>query len=135
MTDGEHGDRSAIRVTLRGDTTNDVDVDALKKWLERERGLEVLVKDNKLRIYERPRDDAGSDDAGPTMGVGMDILLVMTGAVTPHIFDAVLTATKAGVKAWRENRQSVESDPPPVVDVTPHVPPQSGPNTPDNDGE
>lgn len=135
MTDGEHGGRSAIRVTLRGDTTSNVDVDALKKWLERERVLEVLIKNNELRIHEHAHDDGGSDGTGATMGVGMDILLVITGAAASSVFDTVLAATQAGVKAWRENRLSVESDPPPVVDITPDVPPQGGPGAPDSGGQ
>jgi hypothetical protein len=57
MTGGEQEDRRAIRVTLHGGTASDVDVDALKKWLERERSLEAWVRDDTLRIHERARTD------------------------------------------------------------------------------
>ncbi|WP_328718718.1 hypothetical protein OHT52_03950 [Streptomyces sp. NBC_00247] len=134
MTDGERGGHSSIRVTLLGDTTDDVDVAALKKWLERERTLERWVNDNTIRIHERPRA-VDTSDANVTMGAGMDIVLVLIGAVTPGLFEKVLAATESGVKAWRENRRSVERGTPPVPEITSHAPPDSRADTPDRDPE
>lgn len=110
---------------------------ALKKWLEREVSLERWVNDNTIRIHERPRTvDAGdAGDAGVTMGAGMDIVLVLIGAVTPGLFERVLAATESGVKAWRENRRSVEQGTPPVPEITPHAPPDGRADTPDRDPE
>ncbi|WP_327178736.1 hypothetical protein OG599_28010 [Streptomyces sp. NBC_01335] len=137
MTDEERGGHSSIRVALLGDTADDVDVAALKKWLEREVSLERWVNDNTIRIHERPRTvDAGdAGDAGVTMGAGMDIVLVLIGAVTPGLFERVLAATESGVKAWRENRRSVEQGTPPVPEITPHAPPDGRADTPDRDPE
>lgn len=137
MTDEERGGHSSIRVALLGDTADDVDVAALKKWLEREVSLERWVNDNTIRIHERPRTvDAGdAGDAGVTMGAGMDIVLVLIGAVTPGLFERVLAATESGVKAWRENRRSVEQGTPPVPEITPHAPPDGRAETPDRDPE
>ncbi|MFF7359384.1 hypothetical protein [Streptomyces sp. NPDC008125] len=134
MTDEERGEHSSIRVALLGDTADDVDVAALKKWLERERSLERWVNDNTLRIHERPRAVA-TGDAGVTMGAGTDIVLVLIGAVTPGLFERVLAATESGVKAWRENRRSVEQGAPPVPEITPHAPPDGRADAPDRDPE
>lgn len=129
MTGGEQGDRSAIRVTLSGDAANDVDIDALKKWLERERSLQAWVRDDKLHIHERARID--ENDPGTTMGAGMEILLVVIGATSSRLFDEVLAATRAGVIAWRENRRAVESGDPPVAEIEPHAPAIPGGSAPD----
>ncbi|MEU1089621.1 hypothetical protein ACFYPN_13420 [Streptomyces sp. NPDC005576] len=134
MTDDERGGHSSIRVTLLGETADDVDVAALKKWLERERSLERWVNDNSIRIHERPRA-VDTREAGATMGAGMDIVLVLIGAVTPRLFEEVLAATESGVRAWRENRRSVEQGTPPVPEITPHAPPDGRAGTPDRDPE
>ncbi|WP_330173190.1 hypothetical protein OG875_05990 [Streptomyces sp. NBC_01498] len=127
MTAGEHGGYSSIRVRLSGGAAGNVDVHALRKWLERERGLEVLVGDEELSIYEQPQPDGGeTGDDGPAMGAAMDIVLVLTGAVSPRLFDLLLAKTKSGVEAWRNNRRSVEPGDPPEVEITPIEPPGDG---------
>ncbi|MCI3220776.1 hypothetical protein GXP76_00930 [Streptomyces sp. NP-1717] len=136
MTVGEHGGYRSIRVRLAGGAAGNVDVHALRKWLERERGLEILVDDGELSIHEQPRADGGDAGGdGPVMGVAMDIMLVMTGAVAPQLFDLVLARTRSGVEAWRKNRRSVEPGDPPEVEITPIDPPEGGPGTPDNGEE
>ncbi|MEV0988922.1 hypothetical protein [Streptomyces sp. NPDC049949] len=104
-----------IRVRLtQGASENDVG--ALKAWLEREQKLEALRNSGRLEIQER----AGTED-GPhsPMGTGMDIMLVLIGAGAPKLFDEVFEQVKSGVRAWRENRRSVERGEPPEVDVEP----------------
>ncbi|MYT19256.1 hypothetical protein GTW69_02950, partial [Streptomyces sp. SID7760] len=69
-----------------------------------------------LEIQER----AGTQDGpGRPMGAGMDIVLVLIGAAAPKLFDEVFEQVKSGVRAWRENRRSVERGEPPEVDVEP----------------
>ncbi|WP_037836005.1 hypothetical protein [Streptomyces sp. NRRL S-244] len=106
---------TAIRVRLT-QGASESDIGALKAWLEREQKLEALRNSGRLEIHER----AGTED-GPAspMGAGMDIMLVLIGAVAPKLFDEVFEQVKSGVRAWRENRRSVERGEPPEVVVEP----------------
>ncbi|MFD7812080.1 hypothetical protein ACFV6E_03890 [Streptomyces sp. NPDC059785] len=104
----------AILVRL-DESATDSDVGALKKWLERENLLQELVRDGRLQIQER----AGTDARGNPMGAGMEILLAFVGASASTLFTEVLAQTRRGVRAWRENRRSVESGDPPHCDVDP----------------
>ncbi|MGW0364704.1 hypothetical protein [Streptomyces sp. NPDC002990] len=106
---------NAIRVRLT-QGASESDIGALKAWLEREQKLELLRSSGRLEIQER----AGSQD-GPAspMGAGMEIMLVLIGAAAPKLFEEVYEQVKSGVRAWRENRRSVERGEPPEVEVTP----------------
>ncbi|MFI6144629.1 hypothetical protein [Streptomyces sp. NPDC051109] len=106
---------TAIRVRLT-QGASESDIGALKAWLEREQRLEELRNSGMLEIHER----AGTQD-GPAspMGAGMDIVLVLIGAAAPKLFDVVFEQVKSGVRAWRENRRSVERGEPPEVEVAP----------------
>jgi hypothetical protein len=112
--EGEGVAARAIRVRLDG-TASDSDVGALKKWLERERPLERLVQRGDLRIEER----AGTDEQGTPMGVGMDIVLVLIGAGAETLFKELLAQVKSAVRAWSDNRGSVENGDPPEARVDP----------------
>ncbi|GGX73895.1 hypothetical protein [Streptomyces minutiscleroticus] len=94
---------------------HDSDVGALKKWLERESGLEELARRGELQIHER----AAADERGTPMGAGMEIVLLLTGWAANRLFDAVLDQTVRAVTAWRANRRSVESGEPPEAEVAP----------------
>lgn len=97
-----------IRVRLDG-TASQSDVGALKNWLEREQPLEELVRQGRLRIQER----AGTDESGTPMGVGMEILLTLTGSAATAVFAEVLQQVRRAVEAWRANRREVEDGDPP----------------------
>ncbi|MFF4101851.1 hypothetical protein [Streptomyces sp. NPDC001903] len=104
---------TAIRVRLT-QGGSEGDIGALKAWLEREQKLEALRNSGRLEIHE----SAGEEDGpGSPMGAGMDIVLVLIGAVAPKVFDEVFEQVKSGVRAWRENRRAVERGEPPEVDV------------------
>ncbi|MET7438934.1 hypothetical protein ACWERY_09875 [Streptomyces sp. NPDC004082] len=119
MTDGEGVATRAIRVRLDG-TASQGDIGALKKWLEREKPLEELARNGDLRIQERAgTDDQGTDEHGRPMGAGIEILLLLAGAAAQSTFDIVFKQVRRGVKAWYENRRSVESGDPPDYDVDP----------------
>ncbi|PZG99812.1 hypothetical protein C1I97_23805 [Streptomyces sp. NTH33] len=104
----------SIRVRLDGSASSK-DLGALKAWLERERPLEELVRDGRLRIVEQPRSD------GPPghMGVGMEILLILIGAGADAVSKELVEQTRRAVKAWLENRRRVESGDPPEPHVDP----------------
>lgn len=104
---------TAIRVRLT-QGASESDIGALKAWLEREQKLEALRNSGRLEIQER----AGTED-GPAspMGAGLEITLVLIGAGAPKLFDEVFEQVKSGVRAWRENRRSVERGEPPEVEV------------------
>ncbi|MFD4788654.1 hypothetical protein ACFWN1_16665 [Streptomyces sp. NPDC058459] len=109
----------AIRVRL-DETASETDVGALKKWLEREKPLAELANQGELQIQE----SAGShrrarDRPGAPMGAGIEILMLLSGAAAQSVFDTVLRQVVKGVKAWHENRRSVESGDPPDYDVGP----------------
>ncbi|MFE3582359.1 hypothetical protein [Streptomyces vinaceus] len=106
---------TAIRVRLT-QGASESDIGALKAWLEREQKLEVLRNSGRLEIQERPGEQEGP---GSPMGAGMDIVLVLIGAGAPRLFDEVFEQVKSGVRAWRENRRSVERGEPPEADVEP----------------
>ncbi|TDU80135.1 hypothetical protein [Streptomyces] len=106
---------TAIRVRLT-QGASESDIAALKAWLERERKLEARRDSGELEIHER----AGTEDGSTSpMGAGMEIVLVLIGAAANTLFDEVLEQVKSGVRAWRENRRSVERGEPPEVEVAP----------------
>lgn len=119
MTEGEDVATRAIRVRLDG-TASQSDIDALKKWLEREKPLEELVRNGDLRIQESAgTDKQGTDEHGRPMGAAIEILMLLSGAAAQSAFDTVFKQVGRGVKAWYENRRSVESGDPPDYDVDP----------------
>ncbi|MEU4171795.1 hypothetical protein AB0F46_33550 [Streptomyces sp. NPDC026665] len=119
MTEGEGVSTRAIRVRLDA-TANQSDIGALKKWLEREKPLEDLVRNGDLRIQESAgTDEQGTDEHGTPMGAGIEILMLLSGAAAQTLFDTVLRQVGRGVRAWYENRRSVESGDPPDYDVDP----------------
>ncbi|MFE6846488.1 hypothetical protein [Streptomyces sp. NPDC057686] len=104
---------TTIRVRLT-QGASESDTAALKAWLEREQKLEAHRDNGVLEIHER----AGTGDGpGSPMGAGMEIVLVLIGAAASTLFDEVLAQVKSGVRAWRENRRSVERGDPPEVEV------------------
>ncbi|GAA0902704.1 effector-associated constant component EACC1 [Streptomyces thermoalcalitolerans] len=114
MAEGDSVVGPDIRVRLDGNASNK-DIGALKAWLERERPLEELVRDGRLRILERPRSD------GPPghMGAGMEILLVLIGAGAQALAGELLTQTRRAVEAWLENHRRVEPGHAPEARVDP----------------
>ncbi|MFF4347295.1 hypothetical protein [Streptomyces sp. NPDC001530] len=100
----------AVRVRLDGTAS---DVGALRKWLERERPLEERIARGELRIEERP----GTPEHGTPMGVGTDILLVLATVGAEEVVKELLGQTRSAVRAWRDNRRSVESGDPPEYHV------------------
>lgn len=115
MNEGEGLANRAVRIRL-GQGASASDVGALKAWLEREHKLEALRSSGDLEIRER----AGAEEhAESPMGAGLEILLVLVGIAGPKIFDEVYEQAKSGVRAWRENRRSVERGEPPEVEVVP----------------
>ncbi|MGR4878296.1 hypothetical protein ACIPUC_02515 [Streptomyces sp. LARHCF249] len=105
--------KTAVRIRL-GQGANASDVGALKAWLEREHKLEALRSSGDLEIRERA---AAEENAGSPMGAGLEIMLVLVGIVGPKLFEEVYEQAKSGVRAWRENRRSVERGEPPEVEV------------------
>ena len=114
MAEGDGVATQGIRVRLDG-TAAERDIGALRKWLEREQPLHERMDAGELRIYERP----GTDGTGAPMGVGMDIVLVVTGAGAAVMFEELLAQVKRAVSAWRANRNAVESGDPPDAEVEP----------------
>ncbi|MFE9169168.1 hypothetical protein ACFYNZ_06515 [Streptomyces kebangsaanensis] len=114
MAEGEGVAGRSIRVRLDGNASSK-DLGALKAWLERERPLEELVRDGRLRIVEQPRSDGPSGH----MGVGMEILLVLIGAGADAVSKELVAQTRRAVEAWLENRRRVESGDPPEPRVDP----------------
>ncbi|MEU3778423.1 hypothetical protein AB0F11_35535 [Streptomyces sp. NPDC032472] len=106
---------TAVRVRLT-QGASETDIGALKAWLEREHKLEALRDAGGLEIRVRAGTVEGS--ASP-MGAGLEIVLVLIGAAAPKLFEEVYEQVKSGVRAWRENRRSVESGEPPEVEVAP----------------
>lgn len=142
MTDGGREKVRTIRVVLPGCTADEADVGALKKWLDREPGLENLVGGERLRIELRP----SAETRGAPMGAGLEILVVLLAAAGQPVFNDVYEMVKRGVGAWRQNRRSVEPGEPPdfraVRDDDPHGPPHrprpadpAGPADQDHDEE
>ncbi|MFI8088802.1 hypothetical protein ACIF9R_10855 [Streptomyces sp. NPDC086080] len=114
MAEGDGVANQGIRVRLGG-TATERDIGALRKWLEREQPLDERVRAGELRMYERP----GTDGTGAPMGVGMDILLVVTGAGAAVFFEELLGQVKRAVSAWLANRGAVETGDPPAAEVEP----------------
>ncbi|MET9958401.1 hypothetical protein ABZ128_04825 [Streptomyces sp. NPDC006326] len=105
---------TAIRVRLM-QGASESDIRALKAWLERERKLEGLRDSGVLEVQER----AGAQDGSASpMGAGLEIMLVLLGAVTPKLFEEVFEQVKSGVRAWQENRRAVERGEPPEAEIT-----------------
>lgn len=115
MANGGAGAVRTIRVTLEEGTGGEADLGALKKWLEREPGLEDLADREALRIELR----TSAETTGTPMGAGMEILIVVLGVVGQPLFNDVYQKVKQGVNAWRENRRSVEPAPEPQPLITP----------------
>ncbi len=103
-----------IRIRLVGRAA-DSDIGALRKWLEREKPLEERVRAGQLKIHERPR----TDETGTPMGVGSDIVLIVTGAAATVVFQELLDQVRRAVSAWRDNRRDVEDGEPPEGRVEP----------------
>lgn len=106
---------NAIRVRLT-QGASESDIRALKAWLEREQEIEARRNSGRLEVHERAEAPDGS--ASP-MGAGLEIVLVLIGAVSPRLFDELLQQVKSGVRAWQENRRAVERGEPPEADIAP----------------
>ncbi|MDO0934769.1 hypothetical protein QQY66_24945 [Streptomyces sp. DG2A-72] len=107
-------DERAIRVRL-DETASEGDLDALRKWLEREQPLDEMVREGRLRIHERAR----TDETGAPMGVGMEIVIQLIGAAGGAVFLQLLNQVGRSVDAWRANRRQVEDGEPPTGTVDP----------------
>ncbi|MEU0740070.1 hypothetical protein [Streptomyces sp. NPDC006134] len=103
-----------IRIRLDG-TASESDIGALRKWLEREKPLEELIRAGELRIHERSR----ADETGAPMGIGMEIVVALVGGAGSVVFRELLDQVKAAVQAWRANRREVEDGEPPEGRVDP----------------
>lgn len=114
MAEGDGVANQGIRVRLDG-TATEWDVGALRKWLRREQPLDERVRAGELRIHERPVPDG----TGAPMGVGTEIVLVVTGAGAAVFFQELLDQVKRAVAAWRANRDAVEAGDPPDAEVEP----------------
>ncbi|MFJ9666386.1 hypothetical protein ACIRPP_17495 [Streptomyces sp. NPDC101219] len=108
MAEGDGVADAGIRVRLDG-TASESDIGALRKWLEREKPLDELVRAGELRIHERRR----TDETGAPMGAGMEIVLVIVGAGAGAVFTELVDQVKRAVSAWRANRRDVEDGEPP----------------------
>ncbi|AKZ56919.1 hypothetical protein SAM23877_3874 [Streptomyces ambofaciens ATCC 23877] len=114
MAEGDGVATHGIRVRLDG-TASESDIDALHKWLEREKPLADLARTDQLRIDERIR----IDEAGAPMGTGMDIVVAVLGGAAGAIFQSVVDQVRRSVEAWRANRREVENGEPPEASVEP----------------
>ncbi|MFF5104681.1 hypothetical protein [Streptomyces sp. NPDC000134] len=114
MAEGDEGAALDIRVRLDG-TATESDIGALRKWLEREKPLDELVRAGRLRIDERSR----TDGTGAPMGIGMEIVVALVGGAASVTFRELLDQVKAAVEAWRTNRRQVEDGEPPESRVDP----------------
>ncbi|MFI8188580.1 hypothetical protein ACIF8T_07225 [Streptomyces sp. NPDC085946] len=104
-----------IRVRLDG-TASESDIGALRKWLEREKALDELVRAGRLRIHERSSSD---EETGAPMGVGMEIVVAVVGGAASVLMQELLVQVKAAVEAWRANRRDVEDGEPPEGQADP----------------
>ncbi|CAL9488365.1 hypothetical protein [Streptomyces sp. DH-12] len=91
------------------------DITALRNWLEREKPLDDLARDGKVRILVRPATERG----GTPMGTSQEIVIAVTSAGATVVFQELLEQVKRGVKAWRDNRRQVEHGDPPQDSVEP----------------
>ncbi|GGV72499.1 MULTISPECIES: hypothetical protein [Streptomyces] len=113
MAEGDGVDGRAIRIRLDANATKD-DVTALKAWLEREKPLEDLIRQGRLRIVERP----GSEGPPGQMGYFTDLLLEKAvDEGTEIVLALLLTQVRRAVKAWKDNRRRVERGTPPEEEV------------------
>jgi hypothetical protein len=114
MAEGDEVATTDIRVRLDG-TATESDIGALRKWLEREKPLDELVRSGRLQIHERSR----TDETGAPMGIGMEIVVAMVGGAASVAFRDLLDQVKSAVEAWRTNRRQVEDGEPPEGRVDP----------------
>ncbi|GAA2539925.1 MULTISPECIES: hypothetical protein [Streptomyces] len=118
MAEGDGVANQDIRVWLE-EAANPGDIGALRKWLEREKPIDELLRAGELQIQERQVRRRGTDETGAPMGLGMEIVLVVIGAAAGAIFNELLEQVKDAVKAWLANRRDVEDGEPPVGGVEP----------------
>ncbi|CAL9481267.1 MULTISPECIES: hypothetical protein [Streptomyces] len=114
MAEGDGVADQDICIRLDGSATEG-DVTALRSWLERERPLDDLLRDGRLRLFERPAADRG----GAPMGTSQEIVIAVTSAGATVVFQELLEQVKRGVTAWRDNRREVENGEPPQGRVEP----------------
>ncbi|NJP51121.1 hypothetical protein HCJ93_13810 [Streptomyces sp. SBST2-5] len=114
MAEGDGVAKQGICVRLDG-PASESDIPALRSWLERERLLEELMRKGALRIEERPR----TDESGAPMGLGTDILITLVNAAAGVAVAELVVQVKKAVRAWKENRRTVESGDPPSDSVEP----------------
>jgi hypothetical protein len=114
MAEGDGVADQGIRVRLDG-TASESDIDALRKWLEREQRLDERVRAGELQILERPR----TDESGTPMGIGMDIVVAMAGGAGAALCKELLEYVRRSVEEWRDVRRGVENGDPPTgrVDI------------------
>jgi hypothetical protein len=112
MSDGDGVTGQGIRVRLDG-TVGERDIAALRTWLEREKRLDELVREGRLRIHERPR----TDETGAPMGIGMEIVVALVGGAGSAVFKEVLEYVRRAVHEWQDNRRGVEDGDPPMAAV------------------
>lgn len=124
MAYGADASQRQIRVRLVG-AESEGDVSALQTWLAQERTLDKLVEEGVLRIQQHGRANEEGEPGTP-MGAGLEILLVLVGAASAKVFDDVYEQTKRGVRAWRENRRTVQTGEPPEAEVTEVTPDDGG---------
>jgi hypothetical protein len=126
MTQGDAVAGLGVRVRLDGRATGK-DIRALKKWLEQETPLAEMVRESKLRIELQGRPDAPQGQGH--MGLETEIILKMIDASTTVTLTMLLEHTVRAVRAWRANRERVETgeQPEPHVDrLNSDAPPTPG---------
>ncbi|WP_203586916.1 hypothetical protein [Actinospica acidiphila] len=114
MAEGDGVADQDICIRLDGSATEG-DVTALRNWLEREKPLDDLLRDGRLRLFERPATDRG----GAPMGTSQEIVIAVTSAGATVVFQELLEQVRNGVRAWRDNRRQVEDGEPPQGRVEP----------------
>lgn len=114
MAEGDAVPGSGVRVRLDG-RAGGSDITALKAWLEREKPLAERIRDETLRVEERPRTDRPQDH----MGFGTEIVLMMAGSATSAAVTELVRYVERAVRAWLENRRRVESGEAPRASVEP----------------
>ncbi|MCO4700103.1 hypothetical protein LRR80_06208 [Streptomyces sp. RO-S4] len=109
-----------IRIRLVGPATEG-DIPALRNWLEREKPLEDLLGDGRVRMRVRPATDVGpaAEGAATPMGTSTEIVIAVTSAGATVVFQELLEQVKRGVLAWQANRRRVEDGEPPQGRVEP----------------
>ncbi|MEU0288343.1 hypothetical protein [Streptomyces sp. NPDC006147] len=108
-----------ICIRLDG-TATEGDISALRNWLEREKPLDDLLGDGRVRMRVRPATDVGdADRSGAPMGTSTEIVIAVTSAGATVVFQELLEQVKRGVLAWQANRRRVENGEPPQGRVEP----------------